>query len=123
MKRDSVEIIQRIAKQLESDKKLLEAQLKEVEEKYPLVAFAYYAQCAAIYDLSTPRRIGDTQLGAIYDALEPVSSEAFTRVQVEQAQRLEALQDCLLRSHRAGSSGQQYQAGRACFENYANGNS
>ena len=55
-------------------------------------------------------------------AVGSFSSESMTRLKVEQQERLNKLMTCLRRAHTSdSSSGEQYQAGVACFEAYVEG--
>ena len=119
MREMSKDPLQSLTKAIAKDKKLFKKQFKDVEEKYPLVVLAYRIQQAVIAELSMPRYIMEMEIGSIYGAFETIVSE---RAIVEQRLRLKKLKDCLRRAHTSdSSSGQQYLAGVACFENYVSG--
>ncbi len=123
MKEMSKDPLQSFTKMLAKDKKLFKKQFKEVEKKYPLVILAYRIQQAVIAGLSRSRYIAELGIGSIYGVLETSDFEAYTRAEVEQQQRLKKLKDCLRRADTSGaSSGERYQAGVACFDNYVSGN-
>ena len=114
--------IQELAEMISRDKKELEKQFAEVEEKYPLVMLAYRIQQAVIYIISGPISIADSGIGSLYDELSPIHSTTLQKLKVEQSQRLINLKDCLFRAHTSGgSSGEQYMAGAACFDIFAHG--
>lgn len=122
MRNDSIDPIKYFTDAISKDKKHLTAQLKEVEEKYPLVALAYQIQRAVIYQLSAPINSVDANLNQIIQAVNPFNSESSTQLQVEQRERLQKLKTCLIRAHTSSSSsGEQYQAGVACFNAYVEG--
>jgi len=115
----SEDSIKRFAEAISKDKKLFEEQLSKVEKEYPLVGLAFQVQRALIYELCMPRSLMDTEVGILQEGFDPVLGESIARSQIEQQQRLKDLWDCLILSHRPGpSSGEQYQAGLACFKNY-----
>ncbi len=122
MKNYSNDPIQYFTDAVLRDKKLLKAQLKEVKEKYPLVACAYQIQRALIYELSMPRNIMDTSLSSLYQAVDPFTSKSMAKIKVEQQLRLKKLKICMQRSHFSdSSSGQQYMAGLDCLETFIKG--
>lgn len=122
MKNNSNDPIQYFTDAVLRDKKLLKAQLKEVKEKYPLVAFAYQIQRAVIYELSMPRNVMDTSMSPLYQAVELFTSDSMAQIKVERQERLEKLKTCLQRAHTSdSSSGQQYMAGLDCFETFVKG--
>ena len=104
--------LEKFRAQLTTQQKVFENQLKEVRERYPLVALAYSIQEAAIAELYYSIR--DTRIISLLSALtgDTMISDAAKAEGIRISECFRQLNNCLGRS-------EGYQEGASCFEGFS----
>ena len=103
MPRRIADPIATLARRINTDRRLLKKQLREVGENYPLVMLAFRIHQATIAELAGPKSIEDTVLGPLYVSFQEFQA-SLGRVEVAQKRRWQRLRTCLMH---AVTSGQQ----------------
>ena len=104
--------LEKFRAQLTTQQKIFENQLKEVKERYPLVALAYSIQEAAIAELYCSIR--DTRIISLLSVLtgDTALTDAAKAEEIRISECFRQLNNCLGRS-------KNYQEGASCFEGFS----